>query len=222
MIFHVIMYHMNKLNNTIKKYAFFVICSALLGVTSVAFAQTLPSGSDGHDADHQALRAMLTRVETTINEKKFDELKDYLDPQANLIFENAEVADGADAAVSFYKNLFVGNTAVLRDMKTSVAVTKPAEFYGNTAVAYGTADDILTTLDGSSFSLRSLWSVTLEKENGQWKVVSLQFTSNVFNNPILDYASTKAKAYGLIGLVIGFLVSGILIVSAMKLKGKNK
>ena len=173
MIFHVIMNHMNKLNNTIKKYAFFVICSVLLGVTSVAFAQTLPTlplESDRHDADHHALRAMLTRVETTINEKRFNELKDYLDPQVNIIFENAEVADGADAAVSFYKNLFVGNTAVLRDMKTRVAVTKPAEFYGNTAVAYGTADDVLTTLDGNSFSLRSLWSVTLEKENGEWKV----------------------------------------------------
>lgn len=204
------------------KYIFTGFVVIWFGVSGVALANDIRAAPQEHDADRQALREMLHQVERAINEKKFDELAGFLDPQANVIFENAEVADGAGAVTTFYRSLFEGDSAVLRDMKTKVEVNKPAEFYGNTAVAYGTAEDSLTTLAGETFTLSSVWAVTVVKEGSVWKVVSLQFTSNVFSNPILDFASSKARVNGFVGLVLGLLVSWVLIGSAVRLRKKGK
>ncbi len=82
----------------------FLILVAVVSVfscsTLVARAQETPQNT----ADHNALRAMLIDAEKAINAHQIDGIVKYLDPNVNVIFQNAEVADGVPCEVPFTKN----------------------------------------------------------------------------------------------------------------------
>ncbi len=93
-----------------------------------------------------------------------------------------------------------------------------SEFYGdNTAVTYGTTIDSLTFVGGKKIDLHSRWTATLYKENGQWKIVSLQFGVNVFDNPILS-AVKKSIVYFSLGGILAGLIVGVFIGKRTKKK----
>lgn len=192
-----------------KKVALFfagVILVSGFGIT--AFAQTNGSAVDTSDrtADHNALRVMLTDAEKAINEGRFDDLSKYFDPNINVIYQNAEVADGIPAVQAFQKRILNNNGGVLKGFKTTVTADKLTKFYGDTAIAYGTAVDHYTLANGKEMDVTSKWSTTLIKENGVWKVVSLQFTTDLFDNPLLSIAKATNKYFGVGGLVLGLIL----------------
>jgi ketosteroid isomerase-like protein len=197
----------------------FLILVAVVSVfscsTLVARAQETPQNT----ADHNALRAMLIDAEKAINAHQIDGIVKYLDPNVNVIFQNAEVADGVPAVQAFYTRMFDKNNPVLKDFSTKASADVLSEIYGNTAVAYGTTLDHYTFAAGMTMDLTSKWSATLVKENGQWKVVSLQFTSNLFDNPLLSKATASAKYFGIGGLIVG-LILGFILVKILRKKKK--
>ena len=86
----------------------------------------------------------------------------------------------------------------------------PAKFYGDIAVADGTTSDEFFPWKRGVFKFDSNWSGTMAKIDGQWKLVSLHLSTNVFNNPLLDeYKETiwyvGAGAFAA-GLVVAFVV----------------
>ncbi len=195
-----------------KQGLFFLVGLILAGSFSLTtFAQTSTSAVDTSDrtADHNALRTMLIDAEKAINEGRFDDMIKYLDPNVNIIYQNAEVADGVAEVKAFQERIFNENGGVLKSIKTKVTADKLTEFYGDTAIAYGTAVDHYTFVAGMEMEVTSKWSTTLVKENGSWKVVSLQFTSNLFDNPLLTSAQSWNKYFALggvaLGLILGFI-----------------
>ena len=63
---------------------------------------------------------------------------------------------------------------------------------------------------GTEFDVPLRWSATLLRENDKWGIANLQFTANMFNNPMLDVLKSTMKWAGLgIGaaaLAVGFLL----------------
>ncbi len=203
-----------------KKLTFLFVIISFFGSFFTASAQVSTGDSttspiayveENHEADYVVLRNMLSAVESAINEKRIDDLAPYLDENINVVFQNGEVADGLDAVKAFYAKIFNGDKAVLKDLQTKAGISKHAEIYGNTAVAYGTTTDEYTFIGGMKMSMYSVWTTTLIKKNNDWKVVSLQFTANVFDNPLLASAQKSAKYFGLggiaLGLILGYLTS---------------
>ena len=187
-------------------------------VVPMMAATSAPSMKVDRSADHQMLRDMLVKAITAINESRFDELMPYFDPQANVIFQNGEVADGIDAIKQFNERMFKGGNPVLRGHSVTATADKLTKFYGDTAVAYGTENDHFSFVGGMELDLTSKWQTTLIKKDGQWKVVSLQFTSNVFDNPLLASANSTTKYVGIGGFLFGIIVCMI----AVWLKNKKK
>ncbi len=177
-------------------------------LSATAFAQTSVSAIDTTDreADHDALRIMLIDAEKAINEGRFDDMIKYLDPNVNIIYQNAEVADGISEVKAFQERIFSESNGVLKGIKTKVTADILTEFYGDTAIAYGTAVDHYTFVGGLEMDLKSKWSTTLVKEGTTWKVVSLQFTSNLFDNPLLAKAQAIAKYSAIGGLAVGLVL----------------
>ena len=193
----------------------FAVVSVFSGSTLVARAQETPQNT----ADHAALRLMLQNAQTAVNTHNIDGLTQYLDPNVNVIFQNGEVADGVPAVQAFYERMFNGSNPVLKDFSTVASADKLSKIYGDTATAYGTDQDHYTFIGGTTMDLTSKWSATLIKENGSWKVVSLQFTSNIFDNPLLSKATASATYFGIGGLVIG-LILGFLLFKILRKKKK--
>ena len=206
-----------------KKVALFFAGFILVSSFSIsAFAQTSVSAVDTSDrtADHDALRVMLIDAEKAINEGRFDDLTKYFDPNINIIYQNAEVADGIPAVQAFQKRILNDKGGLLKGFKTKVTADKLTEFYGDTAIAYGSAVDHYTLVTGQEMDVTSKWSTTLVKENGVWKVVSLQFTTNLFDNPLLSIAKASNKYFGIGGLVLG-LILGFFSVKLLRKNNKK-
>jgi hypothetical protein len=60
------------------------------------------------------------------------------------------------------------------------------------------------------FKLSSRWSSTVAKSDGQWKIVSLHLSSNVFTNPLIAELTRALTYAGGAGLVVGGLAGWLL------------
>ena len=81
-------------------------------------------------------------------------------------------------------------------------------FHGNTAVAYGTSVENYKLAGGLEFTLDGRWSTTLQKTDNRWQVVALHFSSNLFDNPLLNNAGRTTR----IAATIAFLVGAVLVI----------
>ena len=196
-----------------KQGALFLVGFILAGSFGLtAFAQTSNSAVDTSDrtADHNALRAMLVEATKAINERDFKNVEKFLDPNANVIYQNSVVADGIAEVQAFQKKMYDGESAILKEYTADIQADKLTEFYGDTAIAYGTIVNHFTFTGGLQIDLPSKWAATLIKQNDEWKVVSLTLTSNIFDNALLTSAKASAKYFGFGGLISG-LILGFLI-----------
>ena len=159
--------------------------------------------------DYVILKNMLTEIEQAINKKDIDDVLAHLHPNVNIVFQNAEIVDGVEAVRAFDEKMLKGDSPILKGHSVKATVDKPAEIYGDTAVAYGTAVDRFQFAGGMDIEVTSKWTATLIKENDLWKVVSLQFSTNIFDNPLLNKANEMAKYFGIGGILLGLVLSWI-------------
>lgn len=181
--------------------------------SSILFAQE----TEANKADHEALRAMLTEGVKAINDHNIEEVVQFFHPDINVVFPNAEVADGVDAVRDYYNKMLGKSNAILKDISTEASADALSEIYGNTAVVYGSMFTYYTFAGGMELEIPTKWTITLLKENGTWKVISMQFTANLFNNPLLSKATSSAKYFGIGGLLLG-LIFGFLIFRFLRKK----
>ena len=79
------------------------------------------------------------------------------------------------------------------------------------AVADGTTEDEFFPVARGPFRLSSKWTSTSAKIDGQWKVVGLHLSSNVFTNPLMDEAKapsgTRRPAASREGFMLGWFMA---------------
>jgi ketosteroid isomerase-like protein len=184
-----------------------VIAFALVGWSGVDAAET----ADSHAEDRKQLLQIFSEVEKGINEQNIDRMVAQMDENATVIWLNAEASRGHAEIKAYYRRM-VGaadsKDAILKKYTTTAKVAAPARFFGDVAVAEGTMVDEFSPIRRDSFKLDSNWSVTCVKRDGQWKIVHLHLSANVFNNNLLDEVKQMvwyAAAGGLLaGLVLMF------------------
>jgi hypothetical protein len=167
-----------------------------------------PSAGDPHAADRQALLKVFHQIEDSINSQSLAQMAAQMDPQAVVVWGNGEVSRGPKEALDYYDRMVKGKDRILEKYMTKAKLSGPARFLGNgdVAIADGTMEDEYFPIIRGSFKLDSKWTATVAKSNGEWKVVALHLSANVFNNVLLDEAK---RALGLMaggGLVVGMLV----------------
>lgn len=162
-------------------------------------------------AEREQLLSLLEKVETAINNKDLNSIKDSIDPQAIITFHDAKVAKGVSALEDYFEEKLGGSSAVLKDFSTTATVDAPAVFYdGNIAIAYGHSVDNFVFATGNEFELTSRWTVTLRKDQADWKVVALHFSVNMFDNPLLNTAKNNFMAFAIIALILGMLIAFVV------------
>jgi hypothetical protein len=161
---------------------------------------------DLHSADRQQLLNLLSEVEEAINNKDIEQIKKHIHPKAFITFQDAKVAHGVENIQVYFEDKLGGSSAILKSFKTKASVDAPAEFYGDTASAFGHTIDHFEFATGNSFELKSQWSAALFKQNGQWLLTSLHFSANMFNNPLLNTAKDKLMLFSFIAFVAGLFL----------------
>jgi len=185
----------------------FAMLVLLLAVTRVLAAD------DPHAEDRKELLKVFREIEASINAQSVDRMVTQMAPDATVTWLNGEVSRGHDEIKGYYNRMVRGDKRILDKYMTAAKVGAPAKFYGNgdVAVADGTTEDEFFPVARGPFRLSSNWTATCAKIDGQWKVVALHLSSNVFTNPLMDeakgamwYAAGGAVA---VGIVLGWLLS---------------
>ncbi len=189
-------------------FACFVLLAALWPFAARA-------ATDLHEADRQALLKVFREIEAGINDQNVDRMVAQMDPAATVTWLNGEISRGHDEIKAYYHRMVKGEKRYLDKYVTAAKVGAPARFYGNgeVAVADGSMEDEFFPVARGVFKLSSRWTSTSARIDGQWKVVSLHLSSNVFTNVLLDEAKTTVMQVGaggaLGGIVVGWLIGRV-------------
>ena len=167
--------------------------------------------ADDRSEDRQQLRAIMTEVEKALNDQDLSIALKYMDQNVLVTYYNAEVTSGHDAALDFYSRMITSSNAIVKEYSSKAEVDAPAIFYGDTAVAYGKSIEKYKLTGGLEFDLLGRWTATILKENSQWKIIALHFSSNLFDNPLLEKANQMNWIVGAIMFVVGVIFMLLLM-----------
>ena len=179
----------------------------------LAVARAAAADADPHADDRKELLKVFREIEAAINAQSVDRMVMQMAPDATVTWLNGEVSRGHEEIKGYYNKMVRGEKRILDKYVTAAKVGAPAKFYGNgeVAVADGTTEDEFFPVARGPFRLSSNWTATCAKLDGQWKVVALHLSSNVFTNPLMDeakgavwYAAGGALAGG---FVLGWILS---------------
>ena len=133
-----------------------------------------------------------------------------MDDNVTVIWLNAEVSRGKDEVRAYYGRMVGHDKAILSKYLTKATIGAPAKFYGDVAIADGSTMDEFYPIARGFFRLDSRWSTTVVKNAGQWKIVSLHLSSNVFNNPLLDEVKVEIVKAGVGGFLGGLVLMSVI------------
>ncbi|MCC2866730.1 MAG: nuclear transport factor 2 family protein [Candidatus Accumulibacter phosphatis] len=184
-----------------------LVLLALLGPASA-----LAADNDPYAADRQALIRIFREIEASINAQDVDRMVAQMAPEATVTWLNGEVSRGHAEIKAYYHRMVKGEQRILDRYLTTAKIGASAHFFGHgeVAVADGTMVDEFFPVARGPFTLNSNWTSTSAKIDGQWKVVSMHLSSNVFTNSLIAEAKEAiwwaAGGAGLAGLVLGWLI----------------
>lgn len=181
------------------------ICLLISIVATPSVAQ-----EDARDADRQAMLEILSNIENALNERDLSLALSDMDENVVITYHDATVTAGPDEAAEYYARMMEGAAAIVDEFNTVATVGAPAVFHGDTAVAYGTTVDTYVLARGLEMTLNANWSTTLQKQDGQWVVIALHFSSNLFDNPLLNTANRMSKIMAAGGVVVGLLLMWLI------------
>lgn len=178
-------------------------------LTALSFAAY--GQEDPHSADRQQMLAILKDVEASINSQSLELMTKQMDSNAVVVWANGEVSRGPAEVLAYYDRMVKGNGRILTKYTTKAKLSGHARFLSNdVAIADGTMEDEYTPVVRGPFKLNGQWTTTLAKIDGQWKIVALHLSANVFNNVLIDEAKSALIYTGgggaAVGLLLGFLL----------------
>ncbi|MBL8242344.1 MAG: nuclear transport factor 2 family protein [Bryobacterales bacterium] len=166
---------------------------------------------DPHAADREQLIAILRQIEASINAQSLESMVARMDPNATVVWANAEVSRGPREILAYYHRMVQAPGRILTRYTTKASLSAPARFLGgDVAIADGSMEDEFFPILRGPFRLSNRWTTTLSKASGEWKVVSLHLSGNVFNNVLLDEAKRALLYVGAGGLALGALAGWLL------------
>jgi len=165
---------------------------------------------ESHDADRDALIVILGGIEAALNAQDLSQALEYLDDNVIITYQDSTVTQGHSGATEYYNRMMEGAGAIVSDFSTKATVGAPAVFHGDTAVAYGTNVDHYVLTAGLEMDLNANWSMTARKVDGEWKVIALHFSSDLFDNPLLNNSRRLTRIVGVAGVLAGMFLMWLI------------
>jgi ketosteroid isomerase-like protein len=184
----------------------------MLFLLAVAQGRAVAADGDPREEDRAALVKVFREIEASINAQDVDRMVAQMHPAATVTWLNGEVSRGHAEIKAYYNRMVKGEQRILNKYTTVAKLGAPARFFGNgeVAVADGTTVDEFFPVSRGPFSLNSNWTSTCAKIDGQWKVVALHLSSNVFTNSLIEEAKTAAWYTGAGGALGGALLAWLI------------
>ena len=166
-----------------------------------------------HQEDRQALLKILSEVEKAINAQDIEGILAQMRSDCTVTWWNAEISRGHDDIRAYYRKMVKDPGRYITKYTTRAKLGDHARFLGSggdVAVADGSMEDEFFPVIRGPFSLNSRWSATAAKAGGEWKIVTLHLSSNVFTNQLIAELTRALWYAGGAGLAIGGVAGWLL------------
>ena len=179
----------------------------LLTIGWLAYAVGPNNTAAAENPGHEELRALRKEVIDAITKGDFDGVIKRVHTNVVVTWQNGEVCRGHQGLREFFnrmgKNSFKG-------YKVPPTPDELTIFHGeDTGVSFGETVANYYLL-GKDLELKSRWTATLVKENGQWLLASYHISMNVLDNPLLNAAKQGLYAVGGVALLGGAILGAFL------------
>lgn len=189
-----------------------VVCWVLCmpGVFS-ARAEVPESAAD--QAIHDSLRALKSDMEQALNARDLERMLSHVTEDVVFTTMNNDVLVGKEALRTYYEKMLNGPEHVVASLTAKFEVDDLTRLYGTTGLAQGSSLDHYVLSDGTALDVHGRWSCALVNRDGQWRIASFHYSTNVFDNPVLD--KLKRVSVGIGGaaaalmLVVGFILGRV-------------
>ncbi len=166
----------------------------------------------GTEKDHEALRTLMQKCTTAMNEGEFDQVKPYLDEHFSLITLDNSKFSSLSEFKDYWHKTFKGDKAILTKMAIKPTADDKTIFLSdNAGVVDGTAEETYYFTDGDVRSMQTRWTAVVHKVDNQWKLMSIHFSGSILDNPVLDAVKAQMMKVALIGAAAGLLLGFILM-----------
>lgn len=191
-----------------KKSTIYLLCLLLNLFISVSYAQNTHTPTE---ADHEALRDLLSKSTQALNEQKFDELRPLLDDKLTVITLDNKKYNSLEEFKAYWDSMFKGDKPTLKSVTIKPVADEKTFFPApNVGIVDGTAEETYHFTDGDVKTIQTRWSAVVHKDNNQWKIMNIHFSGSILDNPVLtalkSYLYKIAGGSALIGLILGFLL----------------
>jgi ketosteroid isomerase-like protein len=166
-------------------------------------------------AVHDALRQLKATMTKALNERDLDTIVANVDPNVVFTTMNNDVRRGPDQIRAYFHEMLTAPGHIVKNVKVSFEADQLTTLYGgDVGVAYGSSNDHYELTNGDQFDIRGRWSCTMVRNGERWVVASFHYSTNVFENPILDryrsmYVPIGAAA-AVVGLLLGWLIGRMM------------
>jgi ketosteroid isomerase-like protein len=158
---------------------------------------------------HQELRGILTTLQSSINDGKYDEMLPILSRDIRATPINQEVMSSHEEVSAYFKRWF-GSGGYLKklDMKLDADALTELSADKSWGLVRGSGLERYTLADERKYDMKTRWTATVVKESdGKWRLRSIHIGTNFLDNPILKEAESAivkvAIAVALGGLILG-------------------
>ena len=169
------------------------------------------TGRAEEDPAHAELRAVRDGLLAGMNSGNVEAQLPFLHPNVVVTWHNAAVSRGREGVRKYLDGMLKGPAKVVESFGAEVKVDELSILHGgDTAIAFGSAQERFTMASGRKFEFTGRWSATLVKEDGKWLVASLHTSDNIFDNPLLNAVTKAVRWLAAGGVAIGALVGWLL------------
>jgi ketosteroid isomerase-like protein len=193
---------------------FILLCTMMLTISPIVSAE------DAHVSDHQALKQFIHDITKALNERRYEDLNRYLNPECSLTFIDQGVVHNIEEIKAYFDKWLAPDT-IYKNVQFTPKVDREAIFITpDTVFATGVSDDLYTFKDERpSATMPSRWTAVLAKRDGNWKLATLHVGVSPSDNLVLTATKNAVGRTSLIsGLIAGVaaLIGGLFIGMRIK------
>lgn len=136
---------------------------------------------------HNGLRLLKNTMEEALNKGDIDAILENVDERVVFTTMNDDVVRGKQGVRVYFERMMLGPDRVVEKITSKFEVDDLSILHGNnTAIAFGHTEDQYTLAGGNTIDIKARWSATMFLKKGKWVVGSFHYSTNMFDNPILD------------------------------------
>ena len=169
-----------------------------------------PSGDQ--EADHEALRRLRASYEDAIRHNQIDALAPYFAADFHGVMVTGRAVNSFADVQQYWRDI----RGLIGEGGTYTTTLNPERsvILGDIALARGTTDDVVKTKEGHEYRFTTLWTATLQRDGGSWKIRSVQGTMDPVGNPFVREFGTRlvvrvSSAVGAATLILGALLGAV-------------